>query len=71
MKESILKFKQPPDTAWTDFARNGDPGWEAFNNDSKVIMQFDTPKDAFISANEEEWQLKLDLWRSSTFPEAE
>jgi len=39
---------------WTDFAKNGNPGWEQYNSNSKIIKDFNCV-DSIMSGNDQHW----------------
>jgi para-nitrobenzyl esterase len=51
-------------TAWTTFARTGDPGWPAFDNEGRLTQIFDAT-DAVTSYPEE---ASRQLWQHHDFP---
>ena len=48
--------------AWSNFARNGNPGWDKFNLQHQTTMRFSTPTDVKTTANENYTQKRLKLW---------
>jgi len=53
-------------TAWTDFARTGDPGWPEFKF-KKTIHKFGTPSDSDDSAERKDIQKRLKFWKDNYF----
>jgi len=52
-----------PLLAWTQFARTDNPGWNNFQNDTKIMMEFNTPNDSLRSAADPQVQARLNLWK--------
>ena len=50
--------------AWSNFARNGNPGWDKFNLEHQTMMRFSTPNDVKTTAEDNYTQRRLKLWRS-------